>query len=214
MSTLGDRHRITSRDDRRSRRSLPLAIELPLLAVAALALALLLKGTTAQAFSIPSESMEPQLQVGDRVLVSRTAYRLHDPNRGDIIVFPSPSAEPSDDPLLTGLWNDALETVALRDPGDDELIKRVVGLPGETIQGQAGQVLIDGRVLTEPYLPAGVATGDFDPVTIPEGHVFVMGDNRGNSHDSRFPDVGPIAEDTIVGRAVGRIWPPTRTAFL
>jgi signal peptidase I len=177
-------------------------------------LALLLKGTTAQAFSIPSESMEPQLLVGDRVLVSRTSYRLHDPNRGDIVVFPSPIADPDDDSWAIGIWHDALETVALRDPGDDELIKRIVGLPGETIEGRDGQVLIDGRLLLEPYLPAQVTTGDFGPVKIPAGRVFVMGDNRGDSHDSRFSDIGTIDVDTIVGRAVGRIWPPTRTAFL
>jgi signal peptidase I len=189
-------------------------LELPFLLVAALALALLLKGTTAQAFSIPSESMVPTLEVGDRVLVSRLSYRLHDPNRGDIVVFPSPIATADTDPWPVGLWHDALETVALRDAGDDELIKRVVGLPGETIEARNGHVIIDGRVLIEPYLPAGVTTIDFGPVRIPDGHVFMMGDNRGNSHDSRYSDIGPIDEDTIVGRAIARIWPPTRTGFL
>jgi signal peptidase I len=189
-------------------------LELPLLVVAALALTLVVKGTTAEAFSIPSPSMVPQLEVGDRVLVSRVAYHLHDPRRGDIVVFPSPAAKPEHDGLVIGVVHDLLETVALRDPSDDELIKRIIGLPGETIEGRDGHVVIDGRVLIEPYLPTGVVTSDFDPVEIPAGRVFVMGDNRGDSHDSRYSDIGTIDEHTIVGRAIARIWPPGRTAFL
>jgi signal peptidase I len=88
----------------------------------------------------------------------------------------------------------------------------VVGLPGETISGQDGYVVVDGRRLVEPYLADDVVTRDFQPVLVPEGHVFVMGDNRTNSQDSRV--IGPIPIDTIVGRAVARIWPPDRTAFL
>ncbi len=171
-----------------------------------------MKGNVAQAFFIPSGSMEPQLEVGDRVVVSRTSYRLHDVNRGDIVVFRSPSAMPSDDPLPERIVKDVLETVALRKPGDDELIKRVVGLPGETISAQDGGVVIDGRALDEPYLPEGSSTIDFGPVEIPAGHVFVMGDNRGNSADSRV--IGAVEVESIVGRAIARIWPPGRTAFL
>ena len=193
-------------------RGLRAVLEIPLLIAIALAVALVVKGNVAQAFFIPSGSMEPQLQVGDRVVVSRTSYRLHDVNRGDIVVFSSPSAIPSDDPLPERIVKDVLETVALRKPGDDELIKRVVGLPGETISAQGGGVVIDGRSLAEPYLPAGSTTSDFGPVTIPAGHVFVMGDNRDRSADSRV--IGAIEVDTIVGRAIARIWPPDRTAFL
>lgn len=200
------------RQERTRDRRVPWAVELGLLLVGALCLALVVKSHAAQAFSIPSSSMEPQLEVGDRVLVSRTAYRLHDVRRGDIVVFPHPQATPDDDPLLEAVAKDALETVGLRDPGDDELIKRVVGLPGEQISAQDGQVVVDGRPVIEPYLPDGVVTGDFGPVEIPAGHVFVMGDNRGGSMDSRF--IGTIDIDTIVGRAVARVWPPDRTAFL
>ena len=189
-------------------------MEVPLLVFAALAITLVVKAFLAQAFFIPSASMEPQLREGDRVVVSRTAYRLHDPRRGDIIVFPSPAVPAEQEGLVERLVHDVLESVALRDPGERELIKRIIGLPGETIEGRGGHVMIGGRPLVEPYLASTVATSDFGPIEIPAGYVFVMGDNRSNSHDSRFSDIGPLDVDTIVGRAIARVWPPTRTAFL
>ena len=189
-------------------------MEIPLLVGAALVITLLVKGFLAQAFFIPSASMEPQLTKGDRVVVSRVSYRLHDIRRGDVIVFPSPAVPAPKEGLIERLANDVLESVALRDPGDRELIKRVIGLPGETIEGKGGHVLINGQRLVEPYLAPTVTTGDFAPVQVPEGRVFVMGDNRSNSHDSRFSDIGPIDVDTVVGRAIARVWPPGRTAFL
>lgn len=195
-------------------RRIPLLAEIPLLVLAALVVTLLVKALLAQAFYIPSASMEPQLRERDRVVVSRLSYRLHEPRRGDIVVFPSPAVPADDEGLVEQLVHDVLESVALRDPGDRELIKRVIGLPGETIEARGGSVLIDGRRLVEPYLPVEITTGDFGPVEIPEGHVFVMGDNRPNSHDSRFADISVIDVDTIVGRAIARVWPPGRNAFL
>jgi len=189
-------------------------VEIPFLLALAVVLTLVVKAFVAQAFYIPSESMEPQLRQGDRVVVSRTSYRLHDLRRGDIVVFPSPAAPPEDEGLVVGLFHDVLESVALRDPGDRELIKRVIGLPGEVIEGRDGHVMIDGRRLVEPYLGASVVTSDFGPFEIPDGRIFVMGDNRTNSHDSRFSDIGTIAVDSVVGRAIARVWPPNRTAFL
>ncbi|MGH9275751.1 MAG: signal peptidase I [Acidimicrobiales bacterium] len=196
------------------KRRMPALIELPLLLGAAIVITLVVKAVLAQAFYIPSESMEPQLRERDRVIVSRTAYRLHEPRRGDIIVFPSPAVPAEEEGLVERLAHDVLESVALRDPGDRELIKRVIGLPGETIEGRDGQVRIDDRVLVEPYLGGDVVTSNFGPLEVPAGHVFVMGDNRSNSHDSRFGDIGFIDIDTIVGRAIARVWPPQRTAFL
>jgi signal peptidase I len=196
------------------KRAIPTILELPLLALAALTVTLVFKALLAQAFYIPSQSMEPQLREQDRVVVSRTSYKLHDPNRGDIVVFPSPAAPEEDHGFLGGLVDDVMDTLAIGDRGDRELIKRIVGLPGERVEARDGHVLIDGRRLYEPYLAPVVRTEDFAPIDVPQGHVFVMGDNRSNSHDSRFEDIGPIPIDSIVGRAIALVWPPSRAAFL
>jgi len=171
------------------------AIEWTLVIVGALVVAMVIKITTVQAFYIPSASMEPTLQVGDRVLVNKWSYRIHDVNRGDIVVFSKPPTEQSD----------------IKD-----LIKRVVGLPGETVTIDNNHVLINGQVLDESYLPDGTLTqpvGTYgcapaNPCVVPDGSVFVMGDNRTNSKDSRY--LGPIKESSIVGRAFVRLWPFTR----
>jgi signal peptidase I len=193
------------------------ATEAATLVVAAVVIAVLVRALVAQAFFIPSASMEPQLAVGDRVVVSRLAYRLHEPRRGDIVVFDCPpraSCPPPDAerPLPARVVFGALEAVGLRQPSTEEFIKRVVALPGEVVEGRDGRVYVDGRLLVEPYLLAGTVTGPFDPVEVPDGHLWVMGDNRGNSSDSRA--FGAVEQETVVGRAVLRVWPPTRTAFL
>jgi signal peptidase I len=193
-----------------------LLLELPALVVVAVLVALFVKAFVAQAFFIPSASMEPQLREGDRVVVSRIAYRLHEPRRGDVVVFPSLTEDvPEDQGLLPArVVRDVLEGLGVRQPPETDLIKRVVGLPGEVIEGRGGRVYIDGRELVEPYLDPDLATQPFPPVTVPDDHVFVMGDNRlpNMSQDSRV--FGPVPIDSIVGRAVARIWPPTRLANL
>jgi signal peptidase I len=160
-------------------------IEWVLVIGGALAVALVVKTFLLQAFYIPSESMVHTLEIGDRVLVNKLSYDLHDVNRGDIIVFEKPPGEGGE---------------------IQDLIKRAIGLPGETVEGRDGQIFINGEPLEEPYLDEGVVTGDFGPVDIPEGQLFMMGDNRGNSRDSRF--FGPISEELLVGRAFLRVWPP------
>jgi len=197
-------------------RSKRAAIETALLIVTAVVIAVLLRAFVAQAFRIPSASMEPQLLVGDRVVVSRLAYDLHDPRRGDIVVFDCPPRAGCEQPKERSMPVRALQTLAeallLRQPEVEEFIKRVIALPGETVEAHDGAVYVDGRRLVEPYLPEGTAIGDFDPVRVPAGHLWVMGDNRTNSSDSRV--FGPIEADTIVGRAILRVWPPQRSAFL
>lgn len=181
-------------------------LEWVVLIVVALGIAFLIKSFLFQAFYIPSESMTPTLQVGDRVLVNKLSYDLHDVNRGDIIVFEAPALARSD--------------------GIEDLVKRTVGLPGDTVTGDDnGGVLVNGRQLSEPYLPQGtqsrfsnVPSGCDPPpdgvpgCVVPEGHLFMMGDNREASKDSRV--FGPVDENAIVGRVFVRIWPLSNLGLL
>jgi signal peptidase I len=157
------------------------------LVVLALVIALLIKTFLFQAFYIPSESMVPTLKIHDRVLVNKLSYKLHPVHRGDIVVFKAPPHA---------------------DPGIDDLVKRVIGLPGEVVAAHGGHVYINGKQLPETYLSSGVSTSAFEPRRIPEHSYWVMGDNRGNSKDSR--SFGFITKSQIVGRVFLRIWPLTR----
>jgi signal peptidase I len=156
----------------------------------ALLVALVVRTFLVQAFWIPSASMEPTLHEGDRVLVNKLSYDLHDVHHGDVIVFERPD-EPSDVPH----------------PEDEirDLIKRVIGLPGDVIEARDGIVYINDEPIDEPYLAPDTPTTDLPRQEVPEGKLFVMGDNRTNSHDSRR--FGPIDESSIVGRAFLRIYP-------
>ena len=191
--------------------------EIPLLVILAIAIAFVVKTFVAQAFYIPSGSMIPQLNVGDRVVVSKVSYDMHDPNRGDIIVFDAPPRAPGvrQATKRTGVGRvvrDIFESIGVLQPSTEEYIKRVIALPGETVQGKDGHVFINGRELVEPYLPAGTTTSDFVPVKVLRGQLWVMGDNRTNSSDSRV--FGPIRRSSVVGRAILRVWPFGRAAFL
>ena len=189
------------------------ARELGVLVVTALVIAVVIKTFVAQAFYIPSGSMLPQLQINDRVVVSKTAYHLHDPHRGDIVVFDAPGGLPKQsEPFLRRAARDVVQSIGLSAPSTDEYIKRVIGLPGERVEGHDGAVFVDGRQVVEPYLPKGVTTSDFAAVVVPPGDLWVMGDNRSNSADSRI--FGPIRESTVVGRAFVRVWPLGHASFL
>ena len=178
-------------------RRLQSGLEWVAVVVGALVVALIVKTFLFQAFYIPSASMEPTLEKGDRVLVNKISYDLHDVNRGDVIVF-------------------ELDEEDVGPDGIKDLIKRVVGLPGDVIESRDGVVYVNDRALAEPYLAEGTITGDpadsrnpaIERQTVPEGHVFVLGDNRSNSADSRYPYRGPIPIDSIVGRAFVLVWPP------
>jgi signal peptidase I len=156
-----------------------------------------LRVAVVQPFYIPSASMEPTLHgcpgcTPDRVLVDKVTYRFRDPHRGEVVVFDRPAN--------------------LR-ATEDELIKRVIGLPGETVSGHDNAVYIDGRRLDEPYVNAACnGTRDFTSVVVPKGEVFMMGDNRCDSSDSRV--FGPVRINTIVGRAFLILWPPGRIHWL
>jgi signal peptidase I len=182
--------------------------ELPVLLLIALVLAVLIKTFLFQAFYIPSGSMEATLQINDRVLVSKLSFRFGEIDRRDVVVFDAPDGSQRDgENLVQSALRNVAESIGLSTPRT-EFIKRVIALPGETVEIRANRVLIDGVAIDEPYLPAGVQMRDMDPVTVPGGHVWVMGDNRNVSDDSR--SFGPIPIDTIVGRAVAIIWPPSR----
>ena len=204
---------VTKASGREGSSPLQVLRELGVLVVTAVVIAVVVKTFVAQAFYIPSGSMLPQLQIDDRVVVSKVSYRLHDPHRGDIVVFDAPGGGPRpSSPLPERALRGLVQSVGLSAPSTDEYIKRVVALPGERVEGHGGKVLVDGRGLVEPYLPAGVVTGDFPAVVVPPGALWVMGDNRGNSADSRV--FGPIPRSTVVGRAFVRVWPLGHTSFL
>jgi len=169
----------------------------------ALVASLLIKTFAIQAFFVPSTSMWPTLKPHDRVLVNKLAYDFHPVHEGDIVVFRRP-------PLDT-------------DTAVPDLIKRVVGLPGQTIYVANCRVYINGKPLKQPYLPRGwqLATSPYcttwtpsypNPYKVPLGHYFVMGDNRKDSYDSRY--WGPLPSNYIVGRAFLRVWPPSRVGSL
>jgi signal peptidase I len=190
--------------------------ELPVLLVIAGVIAFVVRTFVAQAFYIPSGSMLPQLQILDRVVVSKLAYKLHDPRRGDIVVFDNPYPKPPNphpnDNIARRVGRDIGEAIGVVQPSTDEFIKRVIALPGETVEGREGHVYVNGRLLHEPYLKPTVITSTFAPVTIPHGQLWVMGDNRTNSGDSRV--FGPIRQKKIVGRAIVKVWPIPKASFL
>ena len=161
-------------------------VEWVVIAGGALLVAFVIKTFLLQAFYIPSLSMAPTLKINDRVLVNKLSYDLHPIHRGDVVVFESPPNEGS---------------------ATKDLIKRVIGLPGETVESRDGHILINGVVLKEPYLGPDVVTGPLEKITVAPGHYWVMGDNRPNSRDSRF--FGAIPKSLIIGRAFVRVWPVT-----
>lgn len=189
-----------SRGSSAGKRARRVVIEWVVLIGLALLIAFLIKTFLFQAFFIPSGSMEPTLNIGDRVLVNKLSYDLHDVHRGDIVVFEAPKLARSGD--------------------IEDLVKRVIGLPGETVTADPeGSVLVNGRRLKEPYLPDGTTTtfqgyelpGCGPPAdgtegcVVPAGRLLVLGDNRDQSKDGRV--FGPIDQSSIVGRVFVRIWP-------
>jgi signal peptidase I len=163
------------------------------LIAAAFIIAIVARAFLVQAFYIPSPSMVPTLQKNDRVLVNKLSYKLHAVHHGDIVVFKAPK----------GI-----------EPPVKDLVKRVIGLPGDTVEGRPdGYVYVNGKKLTEKYVAApGLTTPGFSKRTVPPKSYWVMGDNRTVSEDSRF--FGFIPKRDIVGRVFIRIWPLSRIDLL
>ncbi len=184
--------------------------EIVILGVIAVLTAVVLTNYVVQAFFIPSESMENTLKIDDRVLVNKLVYRTRDPKPGDIVVFTSPEMATADLPK-TGpvgkVLNEAAQGLGLRSSVQD-LIKRVIAVEGQTVEVKIGSVFVDGVQIEEPYRKDFLPMPDFDPLKVPTGTVFVMGDNRSQSRDSR--SFGPVETDSIVGRAFALLWPVHR----
>jgi len=202
--------------------------ELPILIVVAVALAILLKTFLLQAFFIPSGSMENTLQVGDRVMVNKVVYHLRDIKRGDIVVFDgldswtpeTTSAEPSNPVAKAAAWFAGL--IGFAPPSEKDFIKRVIGIPGDEVSccDAQGRVKVNGVPLNETdYLYPGNKPSEqpFD-ITVPAGRLWVMGDHRAMSSDSRAhlgdPGGGTIPEDRVIGRAFVVIWPFSHWSWL
>ncbi|MEU0135523.1 signal peptidase I [Streptomyces sp. NPDC006296] len=221
LPTRAERRKLARKVKRRRRRSA--VKEIPLLVLVALLIALFLKTFLVQAFVIPSGSMEQTIRIGDRVLVDKlTPWFGSEPERGDVVVFKDPggwlqqeSAPAEDPPAGVKQVKELLTFIGLL-PSEDEqdLIKRVVAVGGDTVKccGTDGRVTVNGVALDEPYLNPGdvPSTLQFE-VKVPPGRIFVMGDHRSNSADSRFhldkPGNGTVSEDEVVGRAVVIAWP-------
>ncbi len=157
-------------------------IEVVVIVAAAFVVALLVQQFIVKPFAIPSPSMEPTLVEGDRVLVNRLTYHFRSPERGDVIVFHPPVSE-----------------------GSDPFIKRVVAVGGDTVSVHDGALWVDGVAQDEPYLKELPILDEYPETKIAPGHIFVMGDNRNNSGDSR--EFGQVSEEEIIGSAFAIYWP-------
>jgi signal peptidase I len=191
-------------------------VELVTIVVVAVGLALLIQAFLVKPYRIPSASMEPTLAIGQRVLVNRIGHRFGDPSVGDVVVFHPPAGAEStvgdqcgDQPPNGQVCMKETPQVA-----DTTFIKRVVGAPGDHIKVLGGHVWRNGKLIKESYAQRCDGSGcDFPTeVTVPAGHWFMMGDNRGDSDDSRF--WGPVPRKWIIGNAFATYWPPKRIGLL
>lgn len=228
LVTVEPRRESTLGKLRRKRKNMPLWQELPLLLVVAFCLAVLIRTFLLQAFYIPSGSMEETLQVGDRVLVNKVIYELRSPRRGEIVVFQGTDSWAPENQADTNigffaeLGRTLGDLVGMSRPGEKDFIKRVIGMPGDVVAccDVNGRVTVNGYPLNEPYVtgqaplidepsgPRDCQSRRFDPVTVEPGQMFVMGDNRLVSRDSRCQGMVPI--ENVIGRAFVILWPSGR----
>jgi len=197
-------------------KSIRSTVELIATVAVALFFALTIQAFAVKPYRIPSESMVPTLQKGQRILVDRFSHRIGgDPKLGDVTVFTPPQGavdgrcgHDGEGPFYTGGQESRRPcSLATADKSDTTFVKRVVGLPGDTIAIVNGHVIRNGKAAREPFASAcSSADCNLNPIRVPAGHYFMMGDNRGNSDDSRF--WGPVPLKWIIGKAVASYWPP------
>ncbi len=181
--------------------------ELPVLLLIAFGLAFLLRTFVVQVFYIPSESMVPTLQVDDRIVVEKLSYLFDGPDRGDVVVFAGEAGFPTaSESGVQRVVRGVGQFLGVVPVDARDLVKRVIGLPGDTVELSEGTVSVNGVALDEPYAVMDSDTGTYE---VPEGQLFVLGDNRNNSADSRSA-LGFVDLDDVVGRAVLKIWPLDR----
>ncbi len=191
-------------------------LELVVIVAVALGLALGIQAFLIKPYKIPSESMVPTLQIGQRVLVNRIGERFSPPDVGDVVVFHPPTGAEEDD--MCGQQPPAGQVCLKSTPqrADVNFIKRVVAGPGDRLKIVNGHVILNGKLQKEPFIrPCNGGAGQCDfpkEVTIPADHYFMMGDNRGSSDDSRY--WGPVPRKWIIGAAFGTYWPPKRIGLL
>jgi signal peptidase I len=193
-------------------------VETAILLVVAVVLAIVLQAFAVKPYRIPSSSMEPTLHVGDRVLVDRFSKRIlgHEPKVGDIIVFHPPAGADPQSPVCGAPDQGQGSSTPCSRPtsrqSSQSFIKRVVGVGGDRVALRGGHVIRNGKPAGEPFIaPCDPNSGACDfpnPITVPKGDVYLLGDNRGNSDDSRF--WGPVPLDWVIGKAFATYWPPSR----
>ncbi|WP_431956548.1 signal peptidase I [Nocardia lijiangensis] len=230
--------RRSRRQAKKPKKQRPFWQELPVLIVIAAVIAALMVSFVGRPYVIPSQSMEETLQIGDRIYVQKVSYYGGDPQPGDVVVFVGPpswntryQSIRSDNAVVRGVQN-FFSFFGLVPPDENDLVKRVIAVGGQTVQccDAQGRVMVDGKPLDEPYVendyrwlpgqqnatyPAGRV---FGPVKVPEGHLWVMGDNRNQSADSRAHVgdelQGTVPIDNVRGKAVMKIWPPNRMGLI
>ena len=186
----------------------------------ALGLALLIQAFLIKPYQIPSGSMEPTLDINQRILVNRFVYHFTDPKPGDVVVFHPPAGVDRGGSDECGVVRKEQQPCAepSSDKSSETFIKRIVAGPGDTVSVEKGLPVVNGEVVEPdgyeivPCGPAGLGCNMPDEITVPDGHFFMMGDNRGHSDDSRF--WGPLPEEWLIGKAFATYWPPNRIGGL
>lgn len=214
MGVRASSERVVASDKREKQSIGQFFRELPVLIIIALGIAILVKTYVVQAFFIPSGSMEDTLLINDRVIVSKFLYRFTEPKYPNVVVFVSPLdrqlPEPEAGPI-SRFMDKMAEGLGMK-TSEQDFIKRVIATEGQTVQVKDGGLYVDGQKLNEPYIKDPAPMADYGPTTVGKDHIFVMGDNRFSSEDSRV--FGTIPESSIVGRAVALIWPLDRLHWI